>query len=422
LRFQKTAKNSCGSIRVAWLMPSLERGYYWQPLHREFTRLFPNTVIFTGNWPGYLRGYEASFTVQQLEGFKFVVLRRTETGANIGFTRAPTSILPALRRFRPSVIFTSSFTIWTLYALAYKFHRNCRVVGVWDGTSPGVAYLDSPWHLRLRRFLARFIDAVITNSQAGERYLRDILRIPESKIVRRPYQVPEPNALCSSKDGENAFKLNSRPVFLFVGSLITRKGWRYLLEAAAQLVQRGMNSFSVVLAGDGEQRQDLLRMVAALGLESIVHLMGQMRYEDLGALFLASDVFVLPTLEDVWAVAVLEAMAFGKPVLCSQYAGAKEMVEHGVNGYVFDPRSPGELAENMARFIQQPGLIAEFGQKSKEIIAPHTPACAAKVLESLVLRLLAPHERALEELPAGESLSGPSSAQVLERPARANPR
>jgi len=423
LRFQKTAKNSRASIRVAWIMPTLERGYYWQPLHREFTRLFPNTVIFTGNWPGYLHGYEESFTVEQLKGFKFVVLRRTEAGADIGFTRAPASILPALRRFRPSVIFTSSFTIWTLYALAYKFHRNCRVVGVWDGTSPGVAYLDSSWHLRLRRFLARFLDAVITNSRAGERYLRDILRIPESKIVRHPYQVPEPDALCSSKDGENPFKLKSRPVFLFVGSLITRKGWRYLLEAAAQLLQRGMDSFSVVLAGDGEQRQDLLRMVAALGLEGIVHLMGQMRYEDLGALFLASDVFVLPTLEDVWAVVVLEAMALGKPVLCSQYAGAKEMVEHGVNGYVFDPRSPGELAEYMARFIQRPELIAKFGQKSKEIMAPYTPAYAAKVLESLVLRLLGSNARelALEDLPQRESLSGPSSAQVLERSARAKP-
>jgi glycosyltransferase involved in cell wall biosynthesis len=94
-------------------------------------------------------------------------------------------------------------------------------------------------------------------------------------------------------------------------------------------------------------------------------------------------------------------MAFGKPVLCSQYAGAKEMIEHGVNGYVFDPRSPGELAEYMARFIQRPELIAEFGQKSKEIIAPYTPACAAKVLESLVLRLLGSNARelALEELP-----------------------
>lgn len=401
MRFQKTAKNSCSSIRVAWLMPTLERGYYWQPLYREFTRLFPNTVIFTGNWPGYLRGYEESFTVQQLEGFKFVVLRRTETGADIGFTRAPTSILPALRRFRPSVIFTSSFNIWTLYALIYKAFSRCRVVGVWDGTSPGTAFLHSPIRLRLRRTLGRFLDAVITNCHAGERYLRDVLRIPESRILRHPYEVPEPGALCSGQDGESPLKLNSHPVFLFVGSLITRKGWRYLLEAAAQLVQRGMHSFSVVLAGDGEQRQDLLRMVAALRLESIVHLMGQMRYEDLGALFLASDVFVLPTLEDVWAVVVLEAMAFGKPVLCSQYAGAKEIVEHGVNGYVFDPRSPGELAEYMARFIQQPELIAEFGQKSKEIIAPYTPACAAKVLESLVLRLLGHNERelALEELP-----------------------
>jgi glycosyltransferase involved in cell wall biosynthesis len=382
-------------------MPSTARSYYLQPLYREFSRLFPNTVIFTGNWLGYLRGYEESFTVQQLGSFKFVALKQTETGAGIGFTRAPASILPELRRFRPSVIFTDSFTIWTLYALIYKSFSRCRVVGIWDGTSPAIAYLESPIRLRFRRTLARFIDAVITNSHAGERYLRDVLRIPESRILRHPYQVAEPGALCSGQDGESPLKLNSHPVFLLVGSLSTRKGWRYLLEAAAQLVQRGMDSFSVVFAGDGEQRQDLLRMVAALRLERIVHLMGQIRYEDLGALFLASDVFVLPTLEDIWAVVVLEAMAFGKPILCSQYAGAKEMVEHGVNGYVFDPRNPGELAEYMARFIQRPELTAKFGQKSKEIIAPYTPACAAKVLEGLVLRLLSRSERelALQELP-----------------------
>ena len=401
LRFQKTAKNSCDSIRIACLMPSLARGYYWQPLYREFTRLFPNTVIFTGNWPGYLRGYEESFTVQRLGGFKFVAFKRTETGADIGFTRAPASILPELIRFRPSLIFTSSFTIWTLYALIYKFFSRCRVVAEWEGTSPAMAYLESPIRLRLRRTLARFIDAVVTNSHAGERYLRDVLRIPESKILCHPHEVPEPGALCSGRGGKSPLDLLPRPVFLFVGSLITRKGWRYLLEAAAQLVQKGMDSFSVVLAGDGEERQDLLRMVAALRLESIIHLMGQIRYEDLGALFLASDVFVLPTLGDVWAVVVLEAMAFGKPVLCSQYAGAKEMVEHGVNGYVFDPRNPGELAEHMGRFIQQPRSIAEFGQKSKEIISPHTPERAAMVLGRLVMRLLGRSERelALEELP-----------------------
>ena len=401
MKLQKTAENSCGSIRVAWLMPTLARGCYWQPLYREFSRLFPNTVIFTGNWPGYLRGYEESFTVQELGGFRFVALRRTETGVDIGFTRAPASILPELRRFRPSVIFTDSFTIWTLYALIYKSFSRCRVVGIWDGTAPSTAFLHSPIRLRLRRTFGRFLDAVITNSHAGERYLRDVLRIPESRILRHLYQVSEPGALCSGQDGESPLKLAPHPVFLFVGRLISLKGLRYLLEAVEQLVQGGMDSFSVVLAGDGEQRQDLLRMVSALRLESIVHLLGQMRYEDMGALFLASDVFVFPTLEDVWAVVVLEAMAFGKPVLCSQYAGAKEMVEHGVNGYVFDPRNPEELAEYMARFIQQPGLIEEFGQKSKEIISPYTPERAAIALGRLVLRLLGRSERelALEELP-----------------------
>jgi hypothetical protein len=55
----------------------------------------------------------------------------------------------------------------------------------------------------------------------------------------------------------------------------------------------------------------------------------------------------------------------------------------------------------MARFIQRPELIAEFGQKSKEIISPYTPERAAIVLGRLILRLLGRSERelALEELP-----------------------
>jgi glycosyltransferase involved in cell wall biosynthesis len=374
-------------------MPTLVRGPYMQPLFKEFSRLFPNTVVFTANWPGYLRGYEASFMVQRLRGFKFVALKQNENGASIGFTRAPISVLREVGRFRPSVIFTESFTIWTLYALLYKCWSACRVVAIWDGTAPGTAYLGCPWRLWVRRVLARYVDAVITNSREGARYLRDILAIPESKVVRHPYQVPERSALCSADNLHMPSKADLHPVFLFVGSIISRKGWRYLLEAVALLVKSGIECFSVVLAGDGEQKDDLLRMAAALGLQKIVRVIGEVPYEELGGLFAASDVFVLPTLEDVWAVVVLEAMAFGKAVLCSLHAGASEMVQHGASGFLFDPRAPGELADYMARFIQRPELIGEFGRRSKEVICPYTPARAAEVLGALVLGLLGRTER-----------------------------
>jgi glycosyltransferase involved in cell wall biosynthesis len=100
-------------------------------------------------------------------------------------------------------------------------------------------------------------------------------------------------------------------------------------------------------------------------------------------------------LEDVWGLVLLEAMAFGKPVLCSQYAGAKEMVEHDRTGFIFDPRKPPDLADYMARFIENPRLISEFGERSSKAMAPYTVEAAARALEALVNRTMAGPEQHL---------------------------
>jgi glycosyltransferase involved in cell wall biosynthesis len=187
----------------------------------------------------------------------------------------------------------------------------------------------------------------------------------------------------------------THPVFLFVGSLIPRKGWRYLIDAVDVLVQRGVRSFSIAIVGEGDEAAELNEQISAKGLQELVRPLGPVAYEKLGAYFKASDVFVFPTLEDVWGLVLLEAMAFGKPVLCSQYAGAKEMVEHNRTGFIFDPRKPSELADHMAKFIEAPQLISEFGERSSKAIAPYTVEAAASALEALVNRTMGGPEQRL---------------------------
>jgi glycosyltransferase involved in cell wall biosynthesis len=85
---------------------------------------------------------------------------------------------------------------------------------------------------------------------------------------------------------------------------------------------------------------------------------------------------------------LLEAMAFGKPVLCSRYAGSREIVRHGANGFIFDPYNPEELASYMQQFIQNPRLGLKFGKCSFEMMASYTPSRAANVMGSLVARVM----------------------------------
>lgn len=360
-------------VRVAWLLPSMKGGFYWQPLFREFTKIFPDTLILTGYWPGYLPGHEEVLKVRQLRGVRFVTLAENEDGYASGFTWASPSILWHLIRFRPRVIFVIGFNVWTLYVLALKALMGWRVIMLWEGITPTIAYRDAPFRLTERRAMARYFDATITNTQEALNYLRDVIRIPESKLLCHPYEVAELNTLQSGRNGGEAKHVDSPVKFLYVGQLIRRKGIHLLLQACELLLKRGVDYFSVSVVGKGEESEDLRKQAAFLGLEGRIQWVGAINYTDLGAQYQDCDVFVLPTLEDTWAMVVLEAMVSGKPVLCSKFAGAKELVHHGVNGYLFDPGNPAELAGYMERLVRDRQLLAQFGQRSREIIAPFTP-------------------------------------------------
>jgi glycosyltransferase involved in cell wall biosynthesis len=378
-------------IRIAWLAPSLARGFYWQPVFKQFSKSFPNTVIFTSSWPGFLPGYEKAFKIKILSGFRFITLKREPSGYDRGFIWPTAAIVRELFRFRPDVLIVGGFSFWTLYALLYKTLTRGRLILLCDGISPTIAYLDAPIRLSTRRLMARFIDASVCNTREALDYLSDVLSIPRSKLLQHPYEVHE-EAMVNSGSGDGSVFLSSirHPIFLFIGSIIKRKGWRVLLEAANHLVRRGLDHFSLIFVGDGGDADELRRLTTSLGLEKNVHVIGAVRYENLGAYLRNCDVFVLPTFEDIWAVVVPEAMAFGKAVLCSKYAGARELIEPSGNGFVFDPYDPQELADFMARFIKQSDLAVQFGVRSKEIISPYTPERAADVLGSIVVKVLDP--------------------------------
>jgi glycosyltransferase involved in cell wall biosynthesis len=104
----------------------------------------------------------------------------------------------------------------------------------------------------------------------------------------------------------------------------------------------------------------------------------------MGAYFQHADVFILSSLEEVWGLVVVEAMLFAKPILCSQGAGAAEMVHDGKNGYVFDPYQPEQLADLMLRFIKEPELSATMGKASQQIMSEHTPDAVATHLGEVV--------------------------------------
>ena len=358
----------------------MERGNYWQPVLKEFTKTFQQTTVYTGLWEGFVPGFEGAFTLEVVGNTRFVKTSQG-IGYHPGFIQVSPKIVGHLLKFQPHVIFVSGFSLWTLLALLFKPWGKWRVVIVYDGSSPTVDYLDSRLRLILRSTMVRFTDALITNSSGGKAYITRILGAEDRCVFARPYQVPDVKTLLGDqKEASESESGLQRPIFLFVGKVEQRKGLNYLLQACAILQQQGYQRYTLLIVGDGEQRQELEVFSQNHGLTDCLQWVGWVSYERLGAYFRSADIFVFPTLEDIWGLVLLEAMAFGKPILSSKWAGASELVVEGENGYIFEPKDPEKLAELMRRFIDEPQLITGMGHKSQQLIAQHTPEAAAQFL------------------------------------------
>lgn len=371
------------NIRVAWLLPVA--WFYWHPVLSHFSQIFPETKIFTGLFPGFARGFENTFTVEEVGKMNFLETNQTSTGYGTGFTYLSPKIISKLLQFKPNVIIADSFRIWTILALLLKPLLKWRVILAYEGSSPSVDYRHSRLRTIVRRIMVKAADACITNSKAGKDYLTDFLLAEESRVFCKPYEVPDSRSLLGqSYSTKSEDSQPQKPVFLFVGHLVKRKGVDLLLKSCSLLQKEGKSNYTLLIAGDGPQKEELEAFCQENNLTNSVKFLGKLNYEQLGAYFHQADVFVLPTLEDTWGMVVLEAMLFGKPVLCSQWAGSSEMIVDGKNGYVFDPNEPEKLAERLNWFMNNLNQIHEMGEKSKNIMVQYTPETAAKSLAKVV--------------------------------------
>ncbi|WP_437539288.1 glycosyltransferase [Sorangium sp. So ce726] len=127
---------------------------------------------------------------------------------------------------------------------------------------------------------------------------------------------------------------------------IEQKGLRYLLEAAPEVLRRAPEA-RFVIAGDGPLRPELEQRARDAGLGDRVIFPGYR--SDVPELVSAFDTYVLPSLWEGLPLALLEALALGKPIVASRVGGVPEIIEHGVDGFLVPSKDPGALVEHLTR-------------------------------------------------------------------------
>jgi glycosyltransferase involved in cell wall biosynthesis len=378
--------------RIVWLLPGqgLKRigtPRYTLPLLEEFQRVYPDIIFITASEVDPY--YKKLLNVRSRGRFSWQQLRSYTSSKYYkrGFNRLSPAVVLDLLKLRPQLVISQEFKLWTILAALLKPIGHWKLLVLWTGSSPGVNLIDDPIRLFVRRLVAKCTDAFITNSIAGKHYLKDYLWAPNDRIFRIIYKPGDPKALSKKPTVHTLMHDADRPRFLYVGQLIPRKGIHYLLSAWSKLQNLTPKPGSLLLIGRGPQKDELLQQAQRLGLRGL-HFVGQVEYASLGSWYQSCDIFVFPSLEDTWANVVAEAMAFGKPILCSKDAGTTELVWDGENGFIFNPEDTDELAMLMLQLINSTDLVEKFGQKSAEIMKPYTIANAVRAFREVIERLL----------------------------------
>jgi 1,2-diacylglycerol 3-alpha-glucosyltransferase len=178
--------------------------------------------------------------------------------------------------------------------------------------------------------------------------------------------------------------------FLCVTRLITVKNLPRVVHAYhsyLQLLSDSENPIPLVICGDGPERGSIEDLIQLLGLESLISLIGEAAGIDAVASQLAfCSALILASTSETWGLVVNEAMAAGCPVVVSRQCGcARDLVEQGVNGFIFDGEQSDELARYMVWLHSNPGLLEAMGRRSKEIIAGFTTARFASSASKLAI-------------------------------------
>jgi glycosyltransferase involved in cell wall biosynthesis len=295
----------------------------------------------------------------------------------IGFTdrrevHIPLGLWFDLWRFRPDVVVSDEMGARSLIATTYTLLARKKLAIWFYGTLH--TERDVSWKERvLRTLIVGAADAFIGMGTEARRYLQS-LGVPDKAVFDAPNAI-DWSAQTIDLPPEKRFVIRERLgisglCYLYVGRLNALKGVAQLLDAW-EVFSKGQDvQVSLVMVGDGNQKECLMRRVAERGLRG-VRFVPFVQPDELPNIYQAADVLVFPTLQDVWGLVVNEAMTFGIPVICSKRAGcASDLIIEDSNGWIIDPANCDELVRALRKAWNardQKAALARAGQSS---IAP----------------------------------------------------
>lgn len=177
------------------------------------------------------------------------------------------------------------------------------------------------------------------------------------------------------------------PLIAFSGRIALEKNLGALLRALSTLSRDGGEAH-LVLIGGGPWEEEARRVARAEGIADRVHLTGYLDRGDLFDWVSEADVFAFPSLTDTQGVAVLEAMALGRPAVAVRSGAVADVIRDGVDGLIVDPTAEA-LAEGLGTVLADAHLRARLAGRARERAEEFSAGRMAEKLVRVYERTLA---------------------------------
>lgn len=152
-------------------------------------------------------------------------------------------------------------------------------------------------------------------------------------------------------------------LFGAIGELHKNKGYEYMLRAFATARASRHFPYRLVIMGEGEEKENLKRLIRELDLETDVALLG---YVQNAPTFLpAFDAFVLTSIKEGLPYVVIEAGFAGLPVVATNVGGVKEIIDDMKSGILVQTRKPDDIAQGLLMLAKDPARAAAYGNNLK---------------------------------------------------------
>jgi len=232
------------------------------------------------------------------------------------------------------------------------------------------------------QFLIQFIlynmDTVICLSEQWKHFYQEKLGLENVVVIGNPVEIPE---LLDYQNDTNRIQL------LFLGKICDNKGIFDLIEYLRLNSYFLNNQIELLIGGDGEVER-LKQKLNDPNLNNNIQYCGWVQEDFKVQLLSNCDVYILPSYFEGLPVSILEAMAFGKPIIATNVGGVPSIVQNNHNGWLFNPGSFKELDTIFEQIFEKRERLTNYGKSSYIQVSQYAPELIQQDLTNLYQKLV----------------------------------